>query len=306
MTATPTTFDRDAREWLARATGIPYDELDIVRLKGSTSSSLFLIRSAHDTSRGRSVLRLIDNSSWLADEPDLAAHEAGALAEVTGRGLRGPSAIAHLENDSPFGAPVVLMSFVDGDVDLPAQPSDSWIEAIAVELASIHRHYADGFGWEYRSWLNRSALAAPDWSPRPELWQQAIEVALQDEPWFQPVFLHRDYHPTNILWSDGSITSVVDWISACRGPAGVDVAHCRTNLVQMYGPSVAERFLELYSAASPGYRHDRYWDIASILDLSLPTLKWYPPWEEFGLQAVAHDLLVERVEEHLASVMGSG
>jgi Ser/Thr protein kinase RdoA (MazF antagonist) len=44
------------------------------------------------------------------------------------------------------------------------------------------------------------------------------------------VFLHRDYHPGNLLWNDGSLSGIVDWAFSCRGPRGVDVAHTRWNL----------------------------------------------------------------------------
>ena len=117
------------------------------------------------------------------------------------------------------------------------------------------------------------------------------------------VFIHRDYHPTNVLWEDGVVSGVVDWVNACRGPAGVDVAHCRTNLAKMYGPAAAERFLVAYCRAAPDYVHYPYWDVDSLLDTSLPEPHFYPPWQDFGLPVIAGDLLRWRVEEHLAAVL---
>ncbi|WP_081412680.1 phosphotransferase [Fictibacillus gelatini] len=26
-------------------------------------------------------------------------------------------------------------------------------------------------------------------------------------------FIHRDYHPCNVLWEDGRLTGVVDWVN---------------------------------------------------------------------------------------------
>src|SRR5689334_22407091 len=131
MTATPMTFNHDACQWLSAATGIAIDALDTRRLIGSTSSSLFAIRSSRDPGICRSVLRVLDNRAWLVDEPDLAAHEAAALAELRRAGLRGPRPIAHLEDETLFGFPVVLMSFVEGTVDLRPSAFDPWLEAIA-------------------------------------------------------------------------------------------------------------------------------------------------------------------------------
>src|SRR5258707_1164666 len=103
------------------------------------------------------------------------------------------------------------------------------------------------FTTEARSWLARAIgadapieLVPPAWSQKPAAWARAIEVLLAGPPPAPAVFIHRDYHPLNVLWQAGAISGVVDWINACRGPAGVDVAHCRTNLAQMYGPAAAD------------------------------------------------------------------
>ena len=76
-------LDQDqAHEWLARSIGVTPRPLDIVRMKGSTSSSVFLIQCSRDFKSQRFVLRVLDNQEWLTDEPDAAAHEAAALEEA--------------------------------------------------------------------------------------------------------------------------------------------------------------------------------------------------------------------------------
>ena len=119
------------------------------------------------------------------------------------------------------------------------------------------------------------------------------------------VFIHRDYHPTNVLWhSGGAINGVVDWINVCRGPVGVDVAHCRTNLAQMYGPETADRFLDAYLVAAEGFVYDPYWDIDSLLDMSYPEPTFYEPWEHFGLKRIAPEETMRRIDAYLERVMG--
>ena len=78
-------------------------------------------------------------------------------------------------------------------------------------------------------------------------------------------FLHRDFHPGNLLWQDGQLSGIVDWASACRGPRGVDLAHTRCNLALVDGVEAAERFLLEYVRANPSYRHDPWWDAAELL-----------------------------------------
>ena len=249
------------------------------------------------------MLRVLDNREWLAIEPDLASHEAAALDEAQRAGLPAPRLVAHADDDVGFGAPVVLMSFIAGTVELRPADFPGWLRALAAQLAAIHRCPADGFPWRFRSWVNRAALVTPAWSAVPRLWERAIEFWLRTEPESRAVFIHRDYHPTNILWREGAVSGVVDWINACRGPAGVDVAHCRTNLAGMYGPAAADEFLTAYRDAADGFTYDPYWDLDSLLDMCLPGPSYYPPWQEFGLGAIPPQVLRQRTDAYLESVM---
>lgn len=159
----PLAFSTAALEWLAQALGVAPRDLSAARMKGSTSSSISLIRCAGAPHSRKFVLRLLDNREWLADEPDLAAHEVAALEEAQRAGLRAPRLVAATSADSGFGAPVVVMSFVEGDVVLRPANFQAWLAGIAGELAAIHRHKAEGFAWRYRSWVERAALAPPAW-----------------------------------------------------------------------------------------------------------------------------------------------
>lgn len=66
--------------------------------------------------------RALDWLAELAEEPDLAEHESAALREARGAGLKAPAPVAFAGAEAGFGAPVVLMSFVEGEVRL--LPSD--------------------------------------------------------------------------------------------------------------------------------------------------------------------------------------
>jgi aminoglycoside phosphotransferase (APT) family kinase protein len=290
-----------ARHWLASATGALAGELVARRLVGSTSSSIVLIE-VPGVAASRSVLRVLDNTAWLTREPDLAEHEARALLEVRLAGLAGPEFVARGGAEAGFGAPVVLMSFVEGQVELAAADFDAWLSRLAAQLVRIHAHPARDFGWQHRTWLDRNSLQPPAWTRSPATWRRAIERVREPAPETTPVFLHRDYHPTNVLWRGGSVSGVVDWINACRGPAGVDVAHCRTNLCLLHGPDAAERFLEAYLSHGGG-EHDAYWDIESILQMTLPAPRFYAPWAAFGFTPIAAASLQARADAHLERVL---
>ncbi len=297
-------FDDEALDWLGRAIGAAGRGLAIEPMAGSTSSSLYLIKDTRGLAPRQYVLRVLDNREWLAEEPDLISHEAAALDEAQRAGLPAPRLVAHSEKDAGFGAPVLLMSFIAGEIELRPADFQGWLRELAGQCAAIHRYTADAFPWRFRSWVNRAALTPPRWSAAPDLWQRAIDVWLAGAPETRAVFIHRDYHPTNVLWQGRTISGVVDWINACRGPAGVDVAHCRTNLAQMYGPDAADSFLDAYLVAADRFVYDPYWDIDSLLDMSLPEPTFYEPWEHFGLDRITSEESMRRIDAYLARVMG--
>jgi aminoglycoside phosphotransferase (APT) family kinase protein len=296
-------FGPQAREWLARSIGAGDQLLEVVPLPGSTSSSVFLIQSSRGTETQRCVLRVLDNAGWLADEPDLAAHEAAALEEAQRAGLRAPRLVAYASDDAGFGAPVVLMSFLEGRIDLRPADFQAWLDGLARELAVIHQHQAGALAWRYETWVDKAHLAPPKWTANSHVWERAIALALTREPDTPTVFIHRDYHPTNVLWQAGAVSGVVDWINACRGPAGVDVAHCRTNLALMFGPPAADQFLDAYQALAGGFDYNPYWDVDSVLDCCYPEPGFYPPWAQFGLGAITPAALKQRLDAYLEGVL---
>lgn len=288
-----------AYEWLGEMIGSIPTTISLQKLAGSTSSSLFLVQSPTK----KFVMRLLDNLEWLANERDLAAHEAAALQEAQKAGLAAPTLLAYSDQDVGFGFPVVLMSFLEGKVELCPTDFSNWLENMAKELATIHRHRADGFAWHYRTWVNRETVVPPVWTTIPNSWQRAIEQVRDKEPAYHPVWIHRDYHPANLLWKNGKISGIVDWINACCGPAGVDVAHCRTNLAMMFGRASADQFLQSYLRWADSFEYHPYWDLDSLLDMALPEPTFYSPWRTFGLDRIPAKLLEERMDSYLNSVI---
>jgi Ser/Thr protein kinase RdoA (MazF antagonist) len=102
--------------------------------------------------------------------------------------------------------------------------------------------------------------APPPWSTRAAVWERALELFNAGPPPAPAVFIHRDFHAGNVLWSAGRLTGVVDWIECCVGPAFADVGHARANFAARLGLDVADEF----AAAFGG--HDPWFDLASVVD----------------------------------------
>lgn len=75
----------------------------------------------------------------------------------------------------------------------------------------------------------------------PQAWKRLVEPVSTLEPYSPVAFLHRDYHPGNLLWDGGQMAGIVDWACACHGPTAVDVADTECNLMLIDGSEAAER-----------------------------------------------------------------
>ena len=84
----------------------------------------------------------------------------------------------------------------------------------------------------------------------------------------------------------------------------IDVAWCRVNLKSTHGVEVADRFLDLYcAAAGSSFSYDPFWDLLAIIEGLPGPPDVYPPWVEFGLTGLTDELMLERSETYLVSVM---
>lgn len=257
-------------------------------MPGATSSAVYAVTF----DRGAPlVARVFTNTEWLAKEPDLAEHEAAALEFLGPIDLPSPGLVAVDATGVAAGSPAVLMDLLPGIVDLPPYPTDVWLAALAAPLSVLHSVEPYDFPWRYDPWIDVESLRPPTWADDPALWEEAIDRYGAGMPDEEPRFLHRDYHPTNILWAEGKITGIVDWVNACVGPASADVAHCRLNLALMSGRDAAERFTGLLDRP-----YDPGWDLAPALSV-LPSFDVYPPWHAFGLTGLTLPLIRSRIEE---------
>jgi aminoglycoside phosphotransferase (APT) family kinase protein len=114
----------------------------------------------------------------------------------------------------------------------------------------------------YRPYELGKELAPPIWTRHPCAWWRAIEAHQGSEPSAERVFIHRDFHPGNLLWRRHRLTGVVDWANASLGAPEADVGHCRANLAGHLGAAVADDFLSRWQALTGRDSYHPYWDIA--------------------------------------------
>lgn len=283
--------------WLRAVTGA--QARGYVRMSGSSSTTLWRVEVGGE----RLVLRVHDNSDWLRAEPDLVLHEVAALQLACDAGLPAPEPVAWDAEGAFCGLPLLLMSWLPGKVLLRPASMDDWLRQQAQALVDIHRLTAHDLTWDWFSWAQPD-LEVPAWSEVPQAWERAIAFIAGEPPPAPRCLVHRDYHPVNLLWRGQTLSAVVDWVNACRGVAAVDLAHCRGNLIALYGPEAADRFLQHYRRAGGADHGDMaWWDLMCLAECLPGPPEVYPGWVPFGVRNITREMLCARLEAHLLAVL---
>jgi aminoglycoside phosphotransferase (APT) family kinase protein len=257
-----------ALAWAASAVGSGARVRASPAVAGGTSSAVHAL--SIDDAHGRRhelVLRRFVRLDWLAEEPDLAEREAIALRLLEGGGLPTPRLVAVDPDGSTAGAPAVLMTRLLGRIEWDPPVVERFLRALAEPLPAIHATAipAGGRVPDYRPY-RLEMHRAPAWAARPDVWLRAVEVLEGAAPKGDRVFIHRDYHPGNVLWLAGRMSGLVDWVNASLGSPWADVGHCRVNIASELGQAAADRFLALYRAVSGrGDDYHPYWDISAAI-----------------------------------------
>ena len=211
------------------------------------------------------VLRWYGGSNFLEQEPDAIAREVAALSALEETTVPAPRLVAW-----SLDPPALLTTMRPGRNEFDARDTG----AILAVLDAIHATDGSGLAsWSYRGYHEGRDLPRPAWWQDEAVWALAVSWSKVGPTADEPVLIHRDFQPGNLLWSAGAISGVVDWGNACRGPAAFDLAHYRVNLATLFDPDLADERL-------PG---DPTWDIEAALGFLDPwdpqaRDAWAGPW----------------------------
>jgi len=160
------------------------------------------------------------------------------------------------------GVPTVLMSALSGRVVWDPPDLDGWLQALVDTMINIHATTAPA---TLRAWSPYVPEGVPPvWTRHRFAWERAIAAYEGQRPPSDRVFVHRDFHPGNVLWDNDRVSGVVDWVASCAGPPEEDVAHCRVNLARHHGQPAADRFVDLWLRATGRADYDPYWDLVDV------------------------------------------
>ena len=260
-----------ALRWAADVAGA--EVADWTVLRGGTSSAMYVLDLA-DGSETRVVLRCYVRPEVNDEEPELAEREAAALRTVSAIDVPTPELIAVDPAGAEVGIPAVLMTWLPGRVVWDPRNTAPWLSSLASLLPAIHRtETVPPDAGDYANYRQRS-YEHPRWATNRSVWEEAVEIFHGPILETDRCFIHRDFHPGNVLWRGRHVSGLVDWQAACSGPPSIDISHCRANLLR-HRPELADEYTRIAEAATARTFHP-WADIATLIGM-LDGLRSRPP-----------------------------
>jgi aminoglycoside phosphotransferase (APT) family kinase protein len=278
----------EAIAWAERVVGAP---LSVVRAyRGGSSSAIHGLRVSGSTETV--ILRRYVLEDLNLEEPDIAEREARVLRLLERCPITTPTLLGVDTTGQAAGVPAILMSRVPGRLDWSPADPDPWLRKLVDVLSDLHNttvvptdRVQDFQPYRPESW------DPPAWLRDRKLWDRALGVFHGPRLDTERFFIHRDYHPGNVLWRRGRVSGVVDWQAASVGPRAADVWHCRGNLVGRFGMEVADRFLDLWQTTT-GAAYHPWTETVMLVD----AIGW-PGQRRPSEQHALEDLLARRLAE---------
>lgn len=239
--------------------------------------------------------------------------EAGALTLLAGTGVAAPGLVAVDPTAAHCEFPSLLMTHMAGRTVLDDEGVETRVPLLARQLVAIHALRPTERPPKYVTLTTADTVVTPEGADA-AAWAAAIDVIRKPAPPYEGRFLHRDFHPGNVLFDvpppgpgGARITGVVDWTTASWGPADLDVAHCSTNLALLHGPAWGLRFAEAYEEAggvlAAAASERLYWRVRDGLALSEEVPLVARPWREAGRTELTARAVEERLDSYVTALM---
>ncbi|WP_406379318.1 alpha/beta fold hydrolase [Streptomyces sp. NBC_01618] len=293
------------RAWVAKQLGHGRTVADSHLLSGGWSSQMRRLTLDDGTAL---VQRTFVKPFFRHHGPGLLAREASILALFAGQeGIPAPGLVAVDATAEHCDHPTLLMSALPGRVRVDEDDLDRRLDLLAAQLVRVHDVVPAERPRTYQAWTSPDRVRTPD-GP---LWERAVEVIRRDPPPYEGCFLHRDFHPGNVLFTGTGpglqITGVVDWVETSWGPADLDVAHCSTALALLHGPTYGLDFRERYEAHGGrdlAEDHDHlYWRLLDALHYCPDAAKLAGPWRDLGRDDLTSEVLGARLEAYVDGLL---
>ena len=278
---------KQVTSWITSHVGPPTGSL--LRLRGATTADVMAV----ETKRGSFVLKLFSHQAFVAERPDRAVHEAAMLDLLEPTDVPAPRLIAVDGDGLECSVPAVLMTRLPGKAGVGPRQAVEMVD-IAMSLHSLQLDVP----WIFERYNHRVELRPPAWGSDAGLWEECLAITTSNPPSDSWGLIHRDFNSTNFLVDGDRVSGLVDWLSACRGPFGIDAARLRLDLTMDGRGVVADTVANAFRRSGHDVI-DPHWDLVDAVDL-LPFYEGFEAvdrWEDSAKR--------ERLEGFMRRALGS-
>jgi aminoglycoside phosphotransferase (APT) family kinase protein len=275
-------------------------------LKGGISAEMTALEIRQPDGAVRRMIARRPGIGALRHNPRAAADEFKLLQFTLSKGLATPAPLYLDAEGKIFGAPGLVIDYVEGGPDFAPASLDEFAQQFAAHLARIHQ--VDGADPALAS-LPGPAQAYIDvcGERRPDADESLDEGRIRAtlaRVWplktrNAPALLHGDYWPGNVLWRDGRLVAVIDWEDTRRGDPLTDFAISRLDMLWIFGAGALDAFTRAYqSMMLIDYADLPYWDLCAALRLARLAGADLHGWAAFFESYGRHDITAQTIRAH--------
>lgn len=299
--------------WVQAVLGPDVRLISVQRLLGGWTSDMRRLRTESAAGERSYVLRSFSKPFYVRHAEGLLQREADVLGLLDRSGIPAARVVALDARAEHCDHPSLLRTHLPGAIALDEAGAPQRGEQLAEMLARIHALDVPSARRPrpHQLWTPPELTRMPDGTERPEPWTRALQLVRRPAPVPPGCFLHRDYHPGNVLFDGGPgrprISGIVDWVETSWGPADLDVAHCSTALALLHGASHGLGFADHYVAAGGKVAADPaarlYFYLLDALHYAPNPEKLATPWREVGRVDLTPERLCERMDDYVLGLL---
>jgi aminoglycoside phosphotransferase (APT) family kinase protein len=266
-------------------------------LTGGISAQMTALEMEQPGGRVERLIVRQPGEATLKRNPSAATDEYRLLRVLSAGGLPVPVPRYLDESGELFTAPYLVLEFIAGETALAPSCREDFIAQMAAPLAAIHRlgdvHQELSFLPEQSRKIARTLTARPpvlDVSLDEGRIREALEPVWPLPQSSEPVLLHGDFWPGNLIWRDGRIAAVIDWEDAAIGDRLYDVATSRLDILWVFGADAMHDFTARYQAmTSTDFANLPYWDLIAALRPVSQIAEWGDVYPALGRMDITEE-----------------
>jgi aminoglycoside phosphotransferase (APT) family kinase protein len=174
--------------------------------------------------------------------------------------------------------PTSLITWVDGEPNITPSDPETWARELGRALALVHVVPSDRLVDLPSVFDGRGSQPELNGPLAPKVRSRWSQITGSPE-----VLTHSDYWSGNVVWRNETLTGIVDWSGAARGPRGYDLGWCRLDLVLLFDERIADVFLAAYEAAvGQTFGDVALWDGWAVTRSHNGVQTWAPNYAPLG------------------------